>query len=334
MRLLSHRALVCALALLAVACGGPPEWAVLDGELSEVLLSVSGASIDDVLAVGGPLGSDGEALVLHREAGGWRRAPAPFSETFWWVWAASPDEAFIVGEGGIIARWDGSRVSRMDSPVTDTLFGVWGSAPDDVWAVGGDPFGDAQTDIILHFDGSAWTEVPDPAPAGVALFKVWGAASDDVWVVGQHGASIHYDGASWTHAETGTSATLFTVNGNASGDVYAVGGPPAVVLRYAGGAWSEVTDTPGFASLLNGVAVGEAGEVLVVGARGTKWFLGTDGVWADEFAQDPASDLHGAWLVGGEALAVGGNFNAPVGTARVGMLAYRGTSPPPGALLS
>lgn len=323
---------VLILAFLAFGCA-TPEWTVLQGELDGVLLSAHGASLDTVWAVGGPIGSRGQALVVRREADGWRRVPAPFSETFWWVWVAAPDDVFMVGEGGIIAHWDGTEITRMDSGVTETLFGVWGSSPTDVWAVGGDAQGMAQTDIILHYDGSAWTLVPDPAPEGASLFKVWGSAADDVWIVGQRGVSLHYDGAAWTHVDTGTSAPIFTVHGNSAGEVWAVGGPPAVVLRLSGGAWTTVRDHPEFGTSLNGVAVGETGALLVVGARGTKWFRGSDGVWLDEFEMSPESDLHGAWMVGDDALAMGGNFLAPRGTARRGTLAYRGTSPPPSVLL-
>jgi len=325
--------MVSVLAAAVVGCGGPAEWSVVidDTELDSVLLSVSGDSLDTVWAVGGGLGTPGDALAIRRTAAGWETVATGFEETLWWVWVAGPDDVFMVGEAGRIAHWDGSAITEMTSPTTSVLFGVWGASPTDVWAVGGDPFGMGDTDVILHYDGSAWTAASVPMPEGVAFFKVWGTSANDVWAVGQRGQIVHYDGSAWSHVASPTTSPLFTVAGNASGDVWAVGGPPAVILRYDGSAWNE-EPLPGPASVLNGVAVSDLGEVQVVGARGTKWWLGADGVWVDEFDAAPADDLHAAWIGGDHVLAVGGNFNAPSGAARVGVLAYRGTSPPPTGL--
>ena len=83
--------------------------------------------------------------------------------------------------------------------------------------------------------------------------------------------------------------------------------------------------------MLNGIAVSGEGSALVVGSSGAKWRLDAEGVWADEYDQLPFSDLHGAWFSpdGSEAVAVGGNFNAPPASGRVGVIAYWGLEPLP-----
>ena len=331
MRLLSR--LLPLLVVTSLGCA-QPEWTVLvdDTDLDRVVLSIGGDSLSSTWAVGGPLGSPGDALAMRRTGGGWQEVPTGFTETLWWVWVSGEDDVFMVGEGGRIARWDGTAIQTMTSPTTVTLYGVWGAAADDVWAVGGDPIGGGDTDVILHYDGSAWSTVTLPGAEGVVLFKVWGASADDVWVVGQRGTILHYDGSAWAHVTSPTTAHLFTVAGNASGDVWAVGGPPAVVLHREGGGFVEV-EPAGPASLLNGVAVSDAGEGLVVGARGTKWWRGADGVWLDEFDVPPIDDLHAAWIGGEDAMAAGGNFNAPSSVPRTGVLAYRGTAAPAGGLM-
>ena len=323
MRFLSTLSLAAA---LLAGCASP-EWTVLDDALGGVLLSANGDTLDDVWTVGGGLGTPGDALALRRSGDGWENMPTGFTDTLWWVWVSSPTDVFMVGENGRIARWDGSSITTMESGTTSVLYGVWGTSPTDVWAVGGDPFGMGDTDVILHYDGSTWTPATVPMPEGVAFFKVWGTASDDVWVVGQRGQILHWDGAAWSHVASPTTAPLFTVHGNTSGEIWIVGGPPAVILRWDGSAFADV-ELPAPASLLNGVAVAPNGEVLIVGARGTKLWYGADGVWIDDFDAPPAGDLHGAWIGGDHALAVGGNFNSPSGTARMGILAYRGTAPP------
>jgi hypothetical protein len=60
---------------------------------------------------------------------------------------------------------------------------VWGAAPGDVWATG-------STGVLLHFDGTSWTQVP--SGASKFLWGVSGRRSDDVWAVGEAGMILHY----------------------------------------------------------------------------------------------------------------------------------------------
>ena len=41
-----------------------------------------------------------------------------------------------VGDAGRIMTWDGTSVKTVASPTTNSLYGVWGATPDDVWIVG------------------------------------------------------------------------------------------------------------------------------------------------------------------------------------------------------
>jgi len=119
--------------------------------------------------------SDGQRLwlvgdygrVVSYESGAWTSWPGDWS-TWNGVWAASPEVAFVVGDEGALARWDGLAWAPMESGTTADLYAVSGSGPDDVTAVG-----DAGT--VLHFDGTNWTRV-DVGEAleslrGIALFE-------------------------------------------------------------------------------------------------------------------------------------------------------------------
>jgi len=57
-----------------------------------------------------------------------------------------------------------------------SLTGVWGSSANDVFVVG---------DRILHYDGTAWTEMASPASDW--LNGVWGSSANDVFAVSRHG---------------------------------------------------------------------------------------------------------------------------------------------------
>src|SRR5262249_35232698 len=156
-----------------------------------VVLSAWGSRPSDVYAVGGPLGNSGfETLVVHFDGALWHRLKPGGPETYWWVGGSGPSDVWMVGEKGRITHWDGVQFVEHASSVPATLWGVWAASPTDAWAVGGMPNGapGPADDIVLHWDGAAWTADPLPGTLlGRALFKVWGTASDNLYVVGEKG---------------------------------------------------------------------------------------------------------------------------------------------------
>ncbi len=101
---------------------------------------------------------------------------------------------WIVGVG---VAWqlqsDGTLVEH-HPPNDARLLTVRARAADDVWAVGG-----AASAVVLHWDGTAWEEIPfDTACGNGGLNGVWTAPGEDVWVAGFFGAMARYDGEAWT----------------------------------------------------------------------------------------------------------------------------------------
>jgi hypothetical protein len=333
-------------ALVAVAACSPtsppapavdagPGWSVVLDKLDGTLLSVWGSSPSDVWTVGGPRGNAGfKTLVLHLEAKGWRRLDPGGTDTYWWVTGTSAQDVWFVGENGRITHWDGAAFKEMSSGTKATLFGAWASSPKDAWVVGGTPEGgtNAPNDVLLHWDGAAWTPVAVPAPAGRAFFKVWGSSADDVYVVGEAGTVWHLSGGAWkSENPKAAHGTLLTVNGCGKGDVYAVGNRD--VLHSDGTSWTTVPLT--LFNDVNGVSCGSPGAVVLVGSGGSKQRL-VAGAWQDDFGTLPFSDLHGAWADGtGTYWAVGGNFVAPSApnVSRQGVLARYGSGSVPTQLL-
>ena len=77
------------------------------------------------------------------------------------VWAVGVTESW----GALIEHWNGSSWTQVSSPVSGAqtlLYGVKAFAANDVWAVGEN----GQRGLALHFDGTRWTSVPLPEPAG------------------------------------------------------------------------------------------------------------------------------------------------------------------------
>lgn len=329
-------------------CGGEPapcepSWtAVLDDEdedgddLGCSILSVWGDSRDDLWFAGGSLGVEpSKGCALHLDGERWEVLPIDVPQSFWWVTRTPEGTVWFVGEEGIAVRWDGSEATEFETGVDGTLFGVWGARDDDVWAVGGDG-GDGDKDVIVHFDGAAWTRVAAPEPRGALFFKVWGAAADDVWVVGASGLILHWDGDAWSiHTEWtdeyGTTQQLLTVNGRAADDVWAVGSS-TTILHYDGDAWTrwrDPTGAPVFGSGLTGVFAPVGGDVCIVGDAGTKLFIPSEGAHLDDTLEGTDADLHGTWCdASGTTFAVGGNYVSPAPSAREAMIAVKGCDVP------
>lgn len=309
------------LAVALVACGcGSSHWSLPLPALDRVPLSVSERGPGDVWIVGGALGSGGNALVLHYDGAVWQRTDVGTDATLWWVAPSSPGQVWTVGERGTVLS--GPPFSTVSVPTTATLYGVWSSGGE-TWIVGGEP---DLSGVVLHRDAAGWH---DRTPAGTtgALFKVWGTRPGDVFICGQNGVMLHWDGVALAAQSTGLgrNAPLFTVAGRASNDVWAVGGlGNAVAIHFDGAAWSPLpdallADAPGLA----GVSVDRDGTAALVGAGGAK-FRGRPGALVDESAFATREDLHAVSLVAGELFAVGGNYLAPAGALRRGVLAHYG----------
>ena len=289
-----------------------PGWQVVfdDGELNGALLSIWGTEKKSVFAAGGPLRNGGrDALALHFNGNSWTDLKAGGDDSFWWVHGTSDSDVWFVGENGRISHYDGTAFTEHDSGTTATLWGAYAFAPDDVWVVGGTVGGASTTpdDIVLHYDGTAFTAVTLPGePLGRALFKIWGTSSDDLFVVGEAGIIWHKEGSEWVNQSDPPVAngTLTTVHGCSSDDVYAVGGRD--VLHFDGTAWSKVDLSLG--NDVNGVYCAAPDSVGITGMGGLKQRL-VNGEWQNEFASDPHGDLHSIWAdEEGSFWVAGGDF--------------------------
>ena len=293
----------------------PPQaaWStVFDGvALDRAVVSVWGDAPDSVFVVGGPLGNEGfEALALHYDGEAWTDLRPGGTSGFWWVSGTSASDVWMVGEQGRIAHHDGSAFSDHSYATTATLWGTIAFAQDDVWVVGGTPGGGTEepNDLVLHYDGTSWTEVSLPGePRGTALYKVWGTSSENLYVVGEDATLWHKQGETWT-LETppdGVSTTLFTVHGCDAERVYAVGG--LYVVRTSGnGTWEKEPLTLG--NGVNGVSCAAPEHLVIAGGLGLKQRY-VDGAWIDEFTEPPYEDLHGTWAASdGSLWVVGGDW--------------------------
>jgi uncharacterized membrane protein len=196
-------------------------WGETDG-----LRGVWGASSSDVFAAG-------DRSILHYDGTSWsaRRTDAKLVG----VWGTSANDVYAVGAQdrvGVVLQYNGRDWDYMKSGVGTALNDLWGTSPSDIYAVGETDAG-VGPGMILHYDGSDWTERDVTIP----LVAVWGTSLRDVWAVGRGRSILHYDGASWGVMDSGTDAHLFDVWGTSPTDVFAVGSG-GTILHYDGTRWS------------------------------------------------------------------------------------------------
>lgn len=150
------------------------------------LNDVAGSSSRDVYAVGyfsphGEFPPDAPNVIYHYDGVEWKEVtlPAFGSLTLSGVWASSPADVFVVGQGRdrVVLHFDGHTWSRMVVPAINDLQKVWGASASDVYAVGNG---------ILHYNGRTWSKV-----ANQAGYDVWGSSATDVFVVGSGGTILH-----------------------------------------------------------------------------------------------------------------------------------------------
>lgn len=202
------------------------------------------------------------------------------------LWGASDNDVWVVGDGGLILRWNGIDVTRVDSPTYADLSDVWGSGPGDVWATG---YG-----ALLHWDGARWSSWTSTV-TDAHLNDVWGtdagSGGPDVWAVGLGGTILRRAHGSWSVVASGVAVDLWGVAGSSPTDVWFVGSR-GTILHFDGRGVSSF-DSHTLQNLF-GVWAPSARDVWAVGANGS--IVHWDGsVWSEQASptEGPLLRIHG-----------------------------------------
>lgn len=151
--------------------------------------------------------------------------PAPAGDGLVFAtWSTSPRDAGVVGDRGLLARWDGAAWHRIHTGITGALRAAWARDADDVWIVG-----DGCT--LLRADRKKVTPMTVDGCRGASLRGISGTSGSDVWVVGG-GFVAHYDGARWTSPPAPAAGELLAVHASSEKDVWVTG--VDVILRWDG----------------------------------------------------------------------------------------------------
>jgi hypothetical protein len=203
------------------------------------------------------------------------------------VWAIGYQENGDASSVTVTEHWDGVNWTRVSSPnpsAENYLSGVAAIAANDVWAVGYKQTNALYSELILHWDGDAWTVSSSRGGAYRVLTDVAAVTSNDVWAIGYQfsfsngyqGLAMHWDGVAWadvTLPRTDDGYTLLnSVTAIATSDVWVVGNGGVnpikpVTVHWDGIAWSYVANAPVHAdyAFLKGVTALSANDVWAVG---------------------------------------------------------------------
>lgn len=272
---------------------------LLDGgaNTSAGLSGVDSTSPSSAIAVGsatGAAGTGGSAVALRWNGSSWSRLtvprPAGTNTSFTAVKAFSASDAWAVGDTSttsvrmtLAMHFNGTSWTATPTPSPGTrnndVTSVDGSAPNDVWAVGYSlnlPYGNRfRQSLILHWNGTAWSQLPSPNNGSTYLYDVAAVSPTDAWAVG-YGSSggafvTHWNGTAWSIAPAPPLGSLSGVTARSATDVWVAGGDATgapALAHWTGDSWSV---TP--VSVTGGVGAPALTDVTIADGT-TEWAVG------------------------------------------------------------
>jgi hypothetical protein len=318
------------------------------------LFGVAATSTGNAWAVG--QADTGKTIILRWNGMAWTQVPSPTPKgggALYAVAATSASNAWAVGgndgppDKTEILHWNGTAWTQVPSPTPPgggALFGVAATSASNAWAVGCagncyQGFGGIKT-LILHWNGTAWKQVPSPSPAaGTSLSSVTAVSAHSAWAVGctafcfissasPKTVILHWNGSTWTRQSSPAQAKIGALNGVAAtsaSNAWAVGcaghcfGPMAttqtMIVRWNGTAWRDVpSPSPAGNSVLTAVtatstsnawAVGytrNSGKTLIVRWNGATWRQAPSPApgQLDQLLGVAATSARNAWAVGSD----------------------------------
>jgi hypothetical protein len=245
------------------------------------LYGVSVISETDAWAVGAYNDRLGDcfSFVLHWDGTRWARVPSPNPggtmgcTALNGVSAVSETDAWAVGYYGntagqhsLVLHWNGTRWAQVPSPSPypgSPLAAISAVSATDVWAAGSTfhyTGGVSDTlSLLLHWNGTRWTQVPSPNPGGnpgyTSFAGVSAVSATDAWATGVYtppgfnrslSLLLHWNGTRWTQVPSPSPnnyAPIPGVSAVSATDAWAVGytvGLKTVILRWNGTRWARV----------------------------------------------------------------------------------------------
>ena len=246
------------------------------------LTGVGADSASDAVAVGNGILNTyptwtAAPLAFHWNGNAWQPMTLPSgvaNTALEHVQSFSPTDTWAVGvdasgssEVATALNWNGSTWTQVATPVSTvndlSINAIAGSSASDIWAVGQTVtagYHNRQfTSVVMHYNGSAWTQVAVPDNSG--LLDVAALSPTGAWALAADGSVLNWNGSAWSVQATlaGGNTVLAALSPT---DVW-VGGVVSLT-HYNGSTWSTAPIPSGI-STLTGAASLAAGHVWFTG---------------------------------------------------------------------
>lgn len=260
------------------------DWTLMHGANPNYSLrTVFGSSAEDIFAIGSAGG-------FHFDGSSW--TPLSLSSNVLAGAAATMNFAVVVGSGGAIETWDGDSWQDAQSPTTVGLDAVYAASSNDVFAAG-------ESEVIVHYDGSQWSQVYPSGASSGQLYGIHGSSGNDVFACGENGEVLHFDGTNWSSMSTPTSLALRSVWAFSANDAIAVG-ESGTILHFDGAQW--VTMPIATTDYLWGIWADSANDVYVAATSGSMFHY--DGSTWSPFTAFPLRGPRPLWAARGRLYTV------------------------------
>jgi hypothetical protein len=197
--------------------------------------------------------STSEGKIQEWDGTSWTRTGGTEGHALRAIRSCGGDEAFAVGDGGVILVRTGTHWNSASLVPPANLSSAWLDPSGEIFAVG--------SNLALRYDGTSWTTLSVLGASEPDLRDVWGAAPDDVYAVGN--GVFRFDGTAWSKVLSEGFTT--GVWGSDEQNVYVVSGLNC--FHFDGFTWTDIP-IAGQALLMTDVWGSSADDVFIVGSFG------------------------------------------------------------------
>jgi len=178
--------------------------------------------------------------------------------------------------GGVTAR-TGFPGPAASFSISGTLVGVAATSASNAWAAGFTGSSASATTMIVRWNGTAWTRVPTPTPAGGGYLNgVTATSATSAWAVGLTYSTaktliLRWNGSKWTQVPSPSPPghpALAGVAATSASNAWAVGSTIAfrtLTERWNRSKWTQVPSPSAGGGVLHGVAATSASSVWAIG---------------------------------------------------------------------
>jgi len=202
--------------------------------------------------------------------------------------------------------------------ISGGLSGVVAISGTNAWAVGSTGSNSSAKTLILHWNGTTWTRVASPSPAGgAALSSVAATSPTSAWAIGSTGNNktliLHWNGTAWNQVPSPNLASYSVISAITATSptnawaVGSVGNNKTLILHWNGIAWKQVPSPSLPATYLTSVAATSASNAWAIGYTGTGTLVlhWNGSTWKRVSSPTPGLETSPVSSTGGTLIGVG-----------------------------